>query len=214
MNNIVFIFLLSFIHFGAFKPYWDNTYDGHFRFECPSGRYLTGVESIFSAYYHDRIFKFRCDFELDPSTQVSSCYWTDYVTGMDQPIVFQCGSGIMHGIESYHEDFYEDRKFKFQCCNLPYTCENNCHYSGWVNNFTEYFNYNTSRAHFIRGIVSFHDNVPEDRKFDFEVCSVTSNCNEHHPPTGQGIVTITIPSAPATTSQQRHSTGLSHLVIG
>ena len=53
-----------------------------------------------------------------------------------------------------------------------------------------------------------------DRKFDFEVCSVTSNCNEHHPPTGQGLVTITIPSAPATTSQQRNSTGISHLVIG
>lgn len=43
----------------------------------------------------------------------------DYVNAMDSPIVFQCGSGVIHGIESYHQDTYEDRRFKFKCCNLP-----------------------------------------------------------------------------------------------
>lgn len=46
-------------------------------------------------------------------------FGTDYVNAMDSPIVFQCGSGVIHGIESYHQDTYEDRRFKFKCCNLP-----------------------------------------------------------------------------------------------
>lgn len=43
-----------------------------------------------------------------------------YVNEMDKPLVFQCPrGGIIDGIESYHDNYFEDRKFRFRCCDVP-----------------------------------------------------------------------------------------------
>ncbi|XP_011438693.3 hemagglutinin/amebocyte aggregation factor [Magallana gigas] len=182
MNDAVpvFLLLMPLSRGGAPESNWANEFDGHFQFVCPVGSYLTNVESFFNSYYNDRKFSFQCNARLDSPVEVSSCFWTDYVNAMDSPIVFQCGSGVIHGIESYHQDTYEDRRFKFKCCNLPLTCETNCHYTGWVNDLQGPFTYIAPDNYFIRGVVSFHDNKAEDRKFDFEVCALPTACDYHH----------------------------------
>ena len=41
----------------------------------------------------------------------------DYVNRFDEPVVYMCPPGMyLAGVQSYHANFYEDRRFKYQCC--------------------------------------------------------------------------------------------------
>ncbi|XP_048781224.2 dermatopontin-like isoform X1 [Ostrea edulis] len=173
------IFLLALTFEGCVSDWtWVNDYDKRFRFECPNGQYLTGIQSPFSDYHHDRKFNLRCS--PNSSLLHSSCAWTGYVNEMDKPLVFQCPrGGIIDGIESYHDNYFEDRKFRFKCCDVPLMCVYNCKYTGWLNGFGGYFSYLVPANQFIRGVVSFHNNTSDDRKFDFEICSLSYDCSHH-----------------------------------
>ena len=42
---------------------------------------------------------------------------TEYVNDWDEVIAFQCShNGYITGIDSYHDNHVEDRRFKFRCC--------------------------------------------------------------------------------------------------
>ena len=42
---------------------------------------------------------------------------SEYVNNWDETFVFQCAmSGYIAGIDSYHGNSVEDRRFKFYCC--------------------------------------------------------------------------------------------------
>lgn len=46
--------------------------------------------------------------------------FTAYANEFKEAMVFQCtGEGFITGVESYHDNRYEDRRFKFQCCQSP-----------------------------------------------------------------------------------------------
>ncbi|XP_048781225.2 millepora cytotoxin-1-like isoform X2 [Ostrea edulis] len=129
------IFLLALTFEGCVSDWtWVNDYDKRFRFECPNGQYLTGIQSPFSDYHHDRKFNLRCS--PNSSLLHSSCAWT-----------------VM--------------------------CVYNCKYTGWLNGFGGYFSYLVPANQFIRGVVSFHNNTSDDRKFDFEICSLSYDCSHH-----------------------------------
>ena len=43
----------------------------------------------------------------------------EYVNDWDEVIAFQCPqNGYITGIDSYHDNGHEDRRFKFRCCEL------------------------------------------------------------------------------------------------
>ena len=44
-------------------------------------------------------------------------YSVEYVNNWDEVIAFQCPqNGYITGIDSYHDNGPEDRRFKFRCC--------------------------------------------------------------------------------------------------
>ena len=44
---------------------------------------------------------------------------SDYVNEWDQPVTYQCpNDGFITGIDSVHDNRYEDRRFKYQCCEV------------------------------------------------------------------------------------------------
>jgi len=46
---------------------------------------------------------------------------TDYANSMWGSFTFRCDQGkLMYEVSSYHDNFYEDRKFRFKCCSLKY----------------------------------------------------------------------------------------------
>ena len=48
-----------------------------------------------------------------------NCKYSDYVNDFDQKFKFQCpGKKVLVGTESYHSNKQEDRRFRFECCDL------------------------------------------------------------------------------------------------
>lgn len=94
-----------------------TTYDGSWTRECTHTQVLTFVESWHSNGHEDRQFNFGCmHFQ---NTKHGSCYWSNYVNDMDRDIHFNCASDyVLAGVQSYHSNSHEDRRFNFKCCQL------------------------------------------------------------------------------------------------
>jgi len=94
-----------------------SDYDGVSAVECSNDSVITSIWSEHSDYYEDRKFSYKCHkfdgWQIDTNT----CSWTDYVNNFDGTFQFECEDGkVMTGISSYHDNYHEDRKFKFKCC--------------------------------------------------------------------------------------------------
>ncbi|XP_062614368.1 uncharacterized protein LOC134276107 [Saccostrea cucullata] len=91
-------------------------------------------------------------------------------------------------------------------------CTYDCFYTGWLNSFGAYYSYEVPHNHFVRGIVSLHNNVPEDRVFDFEVCSINFDCDHTSPTTTTSTTTTTTPRP--TTARTTYDVFLLSMVHG
>lgn len=45
-----------------------------------------------------------------------TCVVTGWVNDMDHGVGIDCGEGYLAGTTSYHDDHYEDRRFRYKCC--------------------------------------------------------------------------------------------------
>jgi len=92
---------------------WVNGWDGHAKGECKPLEVLTGIESIHSNHHEDRLWKIRCSRVL--ADNEGKRWWSDWQNGWDQafsnPLMGQ--AQLMVGIESYHNNHHEDRRFRF-----------------------------------------------------------------------------------------------------
>uniref|UniRef100_A0A0E9VN15 Uncharacterized protein n=1 Tax=Anguilla anguilla TaxID=7936 RepID=A0A0E9VN15_ANGAN len=60
----------------------------------------------------DRVWDFSCKQSFD---SFSECFWSPYVNWFDEEFTFSCPSNyIISGMESYHKNKYEDRRWKIQ----------------------------------------------------------------------------------------------------
>ena len=64
-------------------------------------------------------------------------------------------------MHSYHSDPHEDRRFKFKCCRTSKNCARSCVWTGYVNNWDGYMNYNVPYGYYLTGVNSYHDNGRE-----------------------------------------------------
>ncbi|XP_076462853.1 hemagglutinin/amebocyte aggregation factor-like [Babylonia areolata] len=155
---------------------WVNRYDERFDFACPKGQFLRHIASQHRDDKEDRIFALSCTKIPNGmhSARGCKCSWTDYVNTFDEAQAYQCpGEGYLAGMGSYHHNSYEDRRFRFYCCTEPNTIVHNCTYSGWTNSFDAAVYYLVPDGKILRGMVSYHDNSKEDRRFQFEVCDMS-----------------------------------------
>ncbi|XP_067663464.1 uncharacterized protein [Haliotis asinina] len=96
---------------------------------------------------------------------------TSYVNDFDKPVVFQCPRGqSIVSWESYHSNYHEDRRHSFTCQRTPKLGK--CQWSGYVNDFDKPISYQCPNNGVISGVISFHSNHHEDRRFKFYCCSV------------------------------------------
>ncbi|XP_038636792.1 hemagglutinin/amebocyte aggregation factor-like isoform X2 [Scyliorhinus canicula] len=92
-----------------------NNMDEEFVFTCPFGSIITGVEACHSNYYEDRRWKFSCC--RVPNTCNKDCFWTDYLNLFDDYFSWKVpDSAYLVGVSSYHNDYREDRRWKYQYC--------------------------------------------------------------------------------------------------
>lgn len=153
---------------------WKNSYDQPLNFNCHSDLYsISRFTSKHDNGPEDRIFDFECRRVYSVSGAVY-CSWSGYVNNYDALVLFTCpNEGYLNGVHSVHHNGAEDRIFKFRCCT-PRSghCLKNCHWTGFVNGMDAYFSYFVPYSYVIRGVSSIHDNGPEDRIFQFEICQV------------------------------------------
>nr|AFK64754.1 dermatopontin [Pinctada imbricata] len=164
---IFFVFTLNRV----VKSDWINNYDNPVDFECHHTKTISYWRSIFNIGPRDRVFDLRCGFMEQTTALNPSCYWTDYVNDWDEPFDFTCPNhGYINGFRSVHDNYKEDRRMKFRCCNLPGMCVYNCQRTSWVNDYGEEVLHTVPVAQILHGVKSRHDNQIEDRLWDFTTC--------------------------------------------
>lgn len=153
---------------------WNNDWDAHFRFNCPPAQSISSIYSIYRDCRRDRLFEFNCKYTFAAGYYGSHCQWTDYLNNFDQPLSYRCPDGqFLAGVESYHQNHQEDRRFKFRCCGHPsHYHVSSCYKTSYVNSRKGVLHYEVPNFHYLVGAESVHSNKEEDRRWKFEVCKI------------------------------------------
>jgi len=105
---------------------------------------------------------------------LDTCSWTGFVNTYDETFVYECtaGAGVITGMESEHDDHYEDRRWSYKCCAAAATCYHDCHFTPAINELDGPMDYAVPTGYAIAGLESEHDNHSEDRKWRLQLCKL------------------------------------------
>ncbi|XP_063058490.1 hemagglutinin/amebocyte aggregation factor-like [Engraulis encrasicolus] len=168
--QILFLFIAPLL-IEAKDLRWQNSFDEALFFHCPTLESISYIMSEHNNHHEDRLWDFHCQKTF---TQTPSCFTTNWVNDFDDPLDFQCPSNsVITGMESYHDNRHEDRRWKFTCCNANYFCTGNCEWSGYVNDFDAIISWGVPSGHYLAGVSSYHENHHEDRRWKYLTCKNT-----------------------------------------
>lgn len=84
------------------------------------------------------------------------------MNNFDQPMFFMCGKdSYIAGVDSYHSNKHEDRRWRFTCCSVPGHKTASCRVTGYVNEFDRPMNFQAGPGEVITGVFSYHSNRKE-----------------------------------------------------
>ncbi|CAL1533772.1 unnamed protein product [Lymnaea stagnalis] len=140
-----------------------------FDFKCPPGQIISHIGSDYDLLLEDRQWEFRCR-----AANVSEvCSSSGYVNGFGLPLAFTCpGNQVLAGVQSYHDNQVEDRRFNFRCCDLRSKAPRGCLHGSDVNTWGGKLLLEVPRGKAIKGAVSSHDVTFEDRVWKFQICDI------------------------------------------
>ncbi|XP_063785034.1 serine/threonine-protein kinase B-raf isoform X4 [Pseudophryne corroboree] len=152
----------------GYSPRWANIYDQILDFKCQNHQSIGLIFSAHDNKYEDRVWDFSC---TDTFSNPAKCTWTNYVNNFDEEFTFSCPFGsVLSGMYSYHENKYEDRRWRFYCCQGEVPVSHNCKWSGYINDFDQYLRWDAPANHYLTGAHSYHDNKTEDRRWEYQSC--------------------------------------------
>ncbi|KAL4221739.1 hypothetical protein ACF0H5_019994 [Mactra antiquata] len=94
-----------------------NGFDEPFFYECPSNSFLNGMNSVHDNGAEDRKWKYRCC--SYPKVHLIDCSFTGYTNTFDGVQNYLVPSGkAIKGVDSYHDNGAEDRRYGFDLCSL------------------------------------------------------------------------------------------------
>ncbi|XP_053318099.1 hemagglutinin/amebocyte aggregation factor-like [Spea bombifrons] len=138
---------------------WVNSYDQPLFFQCQNHQSINLIISIHDNGKEDRMWDFGCQ---NTFSRPGTCSWTNYVNNFDEQIAFTCPFGsVLSGMDSYHDNGKEDRRWKFLCCQGEVPVTRNCKWSDYVNEFDQYLRWDAPVNHHLVGTRSYHDNGKE-----------------------------------------------------
>ena len=139
---------------------WNNDWDARLLVECGDKQGFSRVRSQHDNGREDRLWQWDCHTIAKASWD--NCYWTDYVNWWDQPFYYQCAANyVLAGVDSYHDNGVEDRRWKFRCCHAPNHFTKGCFVTGYVNDWDAWMDYGVGIPHVFTGAFSYHDNGRE-----------------------------------------------------
>ncbi|XP_060556930.1 hemagglutinin/amebocyte aggregation factor-like isoform X1 [Ruditapes philippinarum] len=152
-----------------------NAYDQDLNFACPKEtQSVSHVESIHDNHKEDRMFDISCsDVTNDVSGVRASCFVTGHQNQYDQLLAYECpGNHYISGMYSHHDNKYEDRIWRFKCCEMHDVHLDDCDYTQWTNAYDGAQNFHAPAGKVMKGVVSIHDNHKEDRQYKYQLCNV------------------------------------------
>ncbi|KAM7430749.1 hypothetical protein ABFA07_018578 [Porites harrisoni] len=101
----------------TWTSHYVNDYDGPVMFKCGRNGFITGVKSHFNGRTRDRRFHFRCC--RQPRYCIRYCKHTPFLNQWDAHVSYRVPSRYhLTGVYSYHGNYYEDRRWKFEICQF------------------------------------------------------------------------------------------------
>ncbi|XP_063785030.1 hemagglutinin/amebocyte aggregation factor-like isoform X2 [Pseudophryne corroboree] len=126
-------------------------------FQCQRHQSISLIISNHDNTYEDRVWDFSCK---NTFNNPATCAWTNYVNCFDDEFTFVCPFGsVLSGMQSYHDNNTEDRRWKFYCCQGEVPVSRNCKWSDYVNDFDEYLRWDAPTNQYLTGAQSYHDNI-------------------------------------------------------
>jgi len=151
---------------GAYK----NDFDNRLEVWAASNSAFCGVSSYHDNGPEDRRFRFKTCWPANGASTTGAVWysaWSAYDAANDQ----QCPDNkVLRYIDSYHDNDKEDRIFKIGCQDFVGGQLAHCFLTPYVNNWDEAFHFECPSQYVLKGIRSYHDNGPEDRRFQFHCC--------------------------------------------
>ena len=132
-----------------------NELDKPVKKDCNEGEGFYKVQSEFRSYYNDRRWNFECRRVIQNNAPVTCTQTQSYVNDFNGAIVFSCGDNeYMAGVESYHDNSKEDRKWKFTCCSASNLKTSDCRLSDNANNLGKVMDFEAEDGEVITGVDS------------------------------------------------------------
>ncbi|CAG5115564.1 unnamed protein product [Candidula unifasciata] len=122
-----------------------------------------------------------------------------FVNDYDKDARLEClTNSILSYIGSIHENKYEDRIWEFACRPAPDTISG-CYWTNYLNQFDKPLDYKCRGNEVLNGMMSYHDNRCEDRRFMVQCGRVanrsTRNCYQtFYVNDLDGVMTFSVPT--------------------
>ena len=132
-----------------------NEFDRPVKKDCNKGGGIYKIQSEFHKSHRDRRWNFECRKVVQNNAKVTCTQIQSYVNEFNGPIVFSCGDNeYIAGVESYHENSKEDRRWKFTCCSDSNYMISDCRLSEDANKLGQMMNFRAGDGEVITGVNS------------------------------------------------------------
>ena len=139
---------------------YQNEYDQPLQAHCQGKNGMFKVLSVHSDVKEDRVWNWKCRRVVKWGRP--KCKQTNPVNNFDEPMFFMCGKNqYIGGVDSYHDDQAQDRRWSFSCCSARKHITASCRITEYANDFDQPMNFEAGRGEVITGVLSYHDNDKE-----------------------------------------------------
>jgi len=139
-----------------------NNMDRPINWAANGHTFISGLRSFHNNHYEDR--QFSPLLTNVRSTQARK-HWSGWVNNMDAYFAYSCPTNyVMSGFISYHNNHYEDRRWRFQCAHFHGLGVRNGGWPGWQTSWDRPFALGCGHRPAV-GFSSYHHNHYEDRRW-------------------------------------------------
>lgn len=165
-----------------------NFAGGGLNFKCALDAVLVGLKSAFSFSRKDRVWQAQCARLAAENAIVLTSQLSGWLNDWDHQLMFGGEPNLaITGLYSVHQNGVEDRRWKLrfgptvgsalrkkgQSSNKQLLCLKK-QWTVWQNQFHQLLDFTCPSGRLLNGIVSYHDNTREDRRWKFHCCELSS----------------------------------------
>jgi len=160
---------------------WQNGWDEDHKLVCKHDHEASRIISEHDNWNEDRKWEWSCR-KTPLLSGFIACKWHNNVNSLDETLNFKCPNhGVITGTKSYHNDFWQDRVFSYECCrgtptNAKSCTTVDCSTSGYINSWDARMDYSVPAHKHLVGMYSEENSYRQDRIWKVKTCSMKCNC--------------------------------------